>query len=88
MDLNLSILHNILLKEIILNGYSPNIETLSKIFQRSDEDIIQCLNDLQQYHGVVLHLKYGLFIHFHYHQLIFGLNLIKDNGGGIVLGVV
>jgi hypothetical protein len=57
MDLNLSSLHYIFLKEIILNGYSPNIETLSKIFQRLEEDITQCLNDLQEYHGIVLHLK-------------------------------
>jgi hypothetical protein len=57
MDLNLSSLHSILLKEIVLTGYSPNIERLSKIFERSEEDIIQCLKDLQEYHGVVLHPK-------------------------------
>jgi len=44
-------------KEIISNGYSPTIESLSKIFHRSEEDIIKCLKDLQEYHGVVLHPK-------------------------------
>jgi hypothetical protein len=57
MNLDISHLHHIILKEIILNGYAPTIETLSKIFDRSKEDIIECLKDLQEYHGVVLHPK-------------------------------
>jgi len=57
MNLDLSHLHHVIVKQIILNGYAPSIETLSKIFQRSNEDVIQCLKDLEEYHGVVLHPK-------------------------------
>ncbi len=57
MNLDVSHLHYTLIKEIISNGYSPTIESLSKIFHRSKEDIIKCLKDLQEYHGVVLHPK-------------------------------
>lgn len=57
MELNVSQLHHILLKEIISNGYAPSIENLSTIFQQSKEKIIQCLKDLEDYHGVVLHQK-------------------------------
>ncbi|CAF0767676.1 unnamed protein product [Adineta steineri] len=57
MNLNLSSLHHILLKGIVENGYAPSIETLSIHFQRTKQDIIQCLKDLEEYHGVVLHPK-------------------------------
>lgn len=57
LDLNLSHLHYIILKKIILNGFAPSIESLTEIFQRSKEDVIQCLQDLEEYHGVVLHRK-------------------------------
>lgn len=57
MTLDKSHLHYTLIKEILSNGYAPTIETLSKIYQRSNEDIIQSLKDLEEYHGVVLHPK-------------------------------
>ncbi|UJR11468.1 hypothetical protein I4U23_015647 [Adineta vaga] len=57
MELNLSHLHHILIKEIVQNSHVPTIANLSTIFQRSKEDIIQCLKDLEEYHGVVLHPK-------------------------------
>ncbi|CAF4262425.1 unnamed protein product, partial [Adineta steineri] len=57
MNLNLSSLHHILLRGIVENGYAPPIETLSIDFQRTKQDIIQCLKDLEEYHGVVLHPK-------------------------------
>ncbi|CAF0826958.1 unnamed protein product [Adineta steineri] len=57
MNLNLSSLHHILLKGIVENGYAPSIETLSINFQRTKQDIMQCLKDLEEYHGVVLHPK-------------------------------
>ena len=57
MELDLSHLHYVLLREIILNGYAPSVENLSKLFQRSQEDVVQHLKELQEYHGVVLHPK-------------------------------
>jgi hypothetical protein len=57
MEMNLSRLHHVLLKGIIEKGYAPSIEALVQIFQRSKEDVIQCLKDLGDYHGVVLHPK-------------------------------
>ncbi|CAF1494937.1 unnamed protein product [Rotaria sordida] len=57
MNLDISHLHHVLLKEIILNGYGLSIETLCDIFQRSKEDLIQCLKDFEEYHSVVLHPK-------------------------------
>ncbi|CAF1679623.1 unnamed protein product [Adineta ricciae] len=57
MELSLSRIHHIILKDIIQNGYSPSILSLSTVFQRSQEEIIQYLKDLQEYHGVVLHPK-------------------------------
>lgn len=57
MNLNVSQLHHVLIREIISNGYSPSIETLSNIFQQPKENIIQCLKDLEEYHGVVVHPK-------------------------------
>ena len=57
MDLNVSHLHYVIIREIISSGYAPAIDGLSTIFQRSKEDILQCLKDLEEYHGVVLHPK-------------------------------
>ena len=57
MLLNLSHLHHVILKQIISNGHAPSIHTLSETFRRSEEDVVQCLNDLEDYHGVVLHPK-------------------------------
>jgi len=57
MNLDLSHLHHVLLKEIILNGFAPSIQTLSNIFQQSKENVIKSLKDLEEYHGVVLHPK-------------------------------
>ena len=57
MDLNLSHLHYIIIKEILSNGYAPTIENLSEIFKKSKEEIIKNLKNLEEYHGVVLHPK-------------------------------
>ena len=57
MLLDLSHLHYAVLQRIILDGYAPTIETLSEIFGRTAEDVIQTLRDLEEYHGVVLHPK-------------------------------
>ncbi|CAF2388634.1 unnamed protein product [Rotaria sp. Silwood2] len=57
MELNLARLHCVLLQTIIEKGHTCSIEDLSKIFQRSPHDVIQCLHHLQEYHGVVLHPK-------------------------------
>lgn len=52
---NNSNLHYTIIREIIKNGFAPNVEDLSIILQSDQEQIIQGLNDLQDYHGVVLH---------------------------------
>jgi hypothetical protein len=57
MNLDLSHLHYVIVKEMISKGYAPSIEDLEEIFNRSKEDVLQCLKDLEEYHGVVLHPK-------------------------------
>ncbi|HMS68451.1 MAG TPA: alkylmercury lyase family protein [Saprospiraceae bacterium] len=50
-----SSLHYQILKGIIEVGYAPTITELSIIFNSDSYEIIKALNDLQDYHGVVLH---------------------------------
>jgi hypothetical protein len=57
MLLDLSHLHHVLLKQIIVDGYAPTVKTLTEIFGRSSDDVIQSLKDLEEYHGAVLHPK-------------------------------
>lgn len=48
-------LHYTIIREIIQNGFAPSVQDLSDIFQADQQQIIKGLNDLQEYHGVVLH---------------------------------
>lgn len=57
MNLAVSQLHYTILSEIVANGYAPTVDNLAAIFQRSKDDTIKCLKDLEEYHGVVLHPK-------------------------------
>lgn len=57
MDLTIARLHHVLLKHIVEKGHTHSIEDLCKLFQRSPDEVIRCLHELQEYHGVVLHPK-------------------------------
>ncbi len=48
-------MHYTILKHVVDKGYSPNIEQLSDQFAKPKSDIIDALQALQEYHGVVLH---------------------------------
>jgi len=50
-----STLHYSIIREIIENGFAPNVEDLVEILQVDKEEIVKGLYDLQEYHGVVLH---------------------------------
>ncbi len=55
MELNNSSLHHVILRSVIDQGYAPEVDELSKIFNTSEKHIEQALYDLQEYHGVLLH---------------------------------
>lgn len=48
-------LHFSIIKGIIDNGFAPNVDDLSIIFNVDKSEVLRGLNDLQEYHGVVLH---------------------------------
>lgn len=52
---NNSNLHYELIKAIISNGYAPTTMELAATFRVREEEIIEALYKLQDYHGVVLH---------------------------------
>lgn len=52
-----SVLHHTIIKQIIEQGYAPSVADLAHLLQLSNEDTITALQNLQEYHGVVLHPK-------------------------------
>jgi len=48
-------LHYTIINQIIERGFAPDIKTLSKLLNSNEVDITKGLQDLQEYHGVVLH---------------------------------
>ena len=48
-------LHYSIIKGIIDKGFAPNVEELSKTLNVDNNEIVNGLKDLQEYHGVVLH---------------------------------
>jgi hypothetical protein len=48
-------LHYSIIKGIIDNGFAPNVDDLSTLLIATESEIIEGLNNLQDYHGVVLH---------------------------------
>jgi hypothetical protein len=48
-------LHYTIIQYIIKNGFAPDVPVLAEILQSSNEEVIQGLYALQEYHGVVLH---------------------------------
>lgn len=53
--LNNASLHRTILLHIIEKGFAPNIVSLAEHFKTPSQTIIKALNELQEYHGVVLH---------------------------------
>ena len=53
--LNHATLHYQLLKATIERGFAPSVAELAVYFDRSEEDLKNALQALQEYHGVVLH---------------------------------
>jgi hypothetical protein len=53
--MSLALLHHFILKNIIQHGHAPSTNKLSILLQRSEEEVLASLRDLQEYHGVVLH---------------------------------
>ncbi len=51
----LSKLHYEIIEYIIANGFAPDVENLCEILKTDAESIARGLDDLQDYHGVVLH---------------------------------
>jgi hypothetical protein len=54
-QLNNSILHYTIIKNIIEKGYAPELYELTELFGASEEEVIRALKGLQDDHGVVLH---------------------------------
>ena len=50
-----SSLHFKILDHIIQYGYAPEVKKLSTIFHSREQEVIEALYGLQEYHGVVLH---------------------------------
>lgn len=48
-------LHYAIIKQIIEKGFAPSVKFLSELLKVSEEDVIQGLYSLQDYHGIVLH---------------------------------
>jgi hypothetical protein len=48
-------LHYSIIKGIIDNGFAPSVEELAKSLNTDKNKVIKGLNELQDYHGVVLH---------------------------------
>ena len=48
-------LHYSIIKGIIDKGFAPNVEELSKTLNVDNNEIVNGLKDLEEYHGVVLH---------------------------------
>src|SRR4051812_19493554 len=48
-------LHYAIIKHIVDHGYAPDTDALSAIFGVTHNEIVTALNNLQEYHGVVLH---------------------------------
>nr|WP_299484769.1 alkylmercury lyase family protein [uncultured Allomuricauda sp.] len=48
-------LHFLIIKGIIDNGFAPNVDELAKTLNEDKNQIVKGLNELQEYHGVVLH---------------------------------
>ena len=57
MKLNNSSLHYFVMRHIIDAGYAPKISKIATEFNVSDDEVIRNLQELQEYHGVVLHPK-------------------------------
>ncbi|NIR52072.1 hypothetical protein GWO43_25980, partial [candidate division KSB1 bacterium] len=54
-QLNTSILHCTIIKNIIDKGYAPELPELTELFDASEDEILRALQRLQDEHGVVLH---------------------------------
>lgn len=54
-DLSIAQLHATILTWIIDRGYAPDVDDLSAALRASQDTVAQALDDLQAYHGVVLH---------------------------------
>lgn len=52
---NNSSLHYTILKYIIDNGYAPSPDVLARLLNATQDEVVQGLYALQEYHGVVLH---------------------------------
>ena len=50
-----SILHHTILKDIIDNGFAPDIKRLTSTLNMSENEVVKALQILADYHGVVLH---------------------------------
>jgi len=48
-------LHYTILKEIIANGFAPDVKTLAQLLDHTEKEVGESLYRLQEYHGVVLH---------------------------------
>jgi hypothetical protein len=48
-------LHYTIIKSIIDNGFAPDVKELSEIFNTNEQEIVNGLKNLQEYHGIVLH---------------------------------
>lgn len=48
-------LHYVIIKEVVDNGYAPDLKSLSEVFNVNEQEIERALYELQEYHGVVLH---------------------------------
>jgi hypothetical protein len=48
-------LHFTIIKYIIQNGYAPDVKEIGNLLNEKENDVINGLYALQEYHGVVLH---------------------------------
>ncbi len=55
MQLNHSTLHHHIMTSLVDSGTAPSINEIAEIFNRSAQEVAAALEDLQEYHGVVLH---------------------------------
>jgi len=50
-----SSLHYAILRHVLDAGFAPDVATLAVLLQTSEQEVVQGLYTLQEYHGVVLH---------------------------------
>ena len=77
-------LHYLSARSVIETGHAPDLGSLSGLAGRCEKETADGLRHLQEIQGVILFpipLTCGFCIPSHYFQVLFGLHLVKLDGG-------